>query len=569
MREKTEEMVRELGVEKSSIEYSGYSIYSQNKEYIIKNVDIQLNGTECCLFDKEYNFIFNKCKIRIGIKHKQDYSNIYFEECELEDFSIDNSKYMSSINTLNFRKCIFKKKVDLSFIKFINLNFSHNIFKEDVDFYKCVFGEENSKNTIDLSSIVFEKNVKFDEAEFVSFATFHTTSFRATASFYKTKFDIIPNFSPADFQGILNINLAEFGKGNKGFEYSDISKLVDMAYSSKNTPNTEEKKIQNSINIRDSFRGIKDKLIKQSNILEAQKFHKAELYCKEIEFEKNDYLSLKEKIEFLLLKFYRITSEHHTNFIRIFECILWLICVFGIVSLIFSDFSNEYVFMAFVVLSILYLICIIFSKTHFSDIIMFFIAVIFIVFWLLTKKFFINLFEFKIILILSNLVVVIVFITLFFMPFTFIKICKNYSIPKYAKTFFKMLLYGGASVVISINLNVVNPILGTNNMIQDTKNLDKELNKLGGEKIIEIANIIYNSDFVENITEAKNIIRKDLLDYNATDKNIDIIILKKKLETYILTKSISNYLYLAFYLILILLIFSLQKTARKNSIIPQ
>ena len=136
-------------------------------------------------------------------------------------------------------------------------------------------------------------------------------------------------------------------------------------------------------NFRDSFRIIKHSLIEIDNNLEASNFHKLELYAKEIELDyiteleryKNKNISLKisnlsewesfarkhmkdstaSKIkeikiniknykqnndnwknlkhffDFFILTFYRNTSEHHTDFIRILNFTIIMIALFGFI----------------------------------------------------------------------------------------------------------------------------------------------------------------------------------------------------------------------------------------------
>lgn len=182
---------------------------------------------------------------------------------------------------INFKKCVFEKEVDFSELTFIDADFSKSTFKGVTNFKGCIFGNEiNTEKTIDLSEIVFEDNVYFDESIFNHFVAFHSTSFKKTASFYRAEFNTMPNFSPGDFQGTLNLNNAKwFGsKAEEAFKFDTIKKNVQKAYENHNF-------IENVINFRSSFCGIKNVLLGKQNLLDAKNFHKAELYCKEMELE--------------------------------------------------------------------------------------------------------------------------------------------------------------------------------------------------------------------------------------------------------------------------------------------
>ncbi|MGG7073724.1 hypothetical protein U5B43_05630 [Campylobacter sp. 9BO] len=205
----------------------------------------------------------------------------------------------------------------------------------------------------------------------------------------------MPNFSPGDFQGILNLNNATWFDKND-FDFDVIKDNIKNAYNQNDF-------LQNTINFRDSFCGIKHNLLQKGNSIDASNHHKAELYCKEVELEyeiiedekqRNEYnknLSIKWKFwittsailflvsfgfvilnlncgwigislakkslftpliffvlyafyntrelkladftkwfEYISLKIYRNTSEHHTNLNKIFHFTLLMIAIYGV-----------------------------------------------------------------------------------------------------------------------------------------------------------------------------------------------------------------------------------------------
>ena len=96
---------------------------------------------------------------------------------------------------------------------------------------------------------------------------------------------------------------------------------------------------------RDSFRIFKNALIKENNNLDASEFHKLELYCKEIELGESIHAGgiqaqseedvrkntkpFKESIDWFLLKFYRKLSEHHTDLLRVLNNLILLIALYA------------------------------------------------------------------------------------------------------------------------------------------------------------------------------------------------------------------------------------------------
>ncbi len=262
---------------------------------------------------------------------------------------------------INFKKCVFEKEVDFSESTFTDANFSKSTFKGVTNFKGCIFGNEiNTEKTIDLSEIVFEDNVYFDESIFNHFVAFHSTSFKKTASFYRVEFNTMPNFSPGDFQGILNLNNAKwFGsKAEEAFEFDIIKNNIQKAYENHNF-------IENVINFRSSFCGIKNVLLGKQNLLDAKNFHKAELYCKEMELEyeladsknkitqqdkQSKSLKKPKKEEINIIRFLKFLFSILKNtvvflFKAIVNTLIFIECIFVSPIFLISYLSCSFVFM--------------------------------------------------------------------------------------------------------------------------------------------------------------------------------------------------------------------------------
>lgn len=425
-------------------------------------------------------------------------------------FSGECSFAGNTFDELDLSHCVFKKNVSFLGCKFKNksTDFSHSVFEGNADFSGCEFGAEvDVEKTIDLSSITFNGNAKFDESVFNHFVAFHTTSFKATASFYKCKFNTIPNFSPADFKGILNINNVVWGEKNKGFDFKNVKELVEKAYNSNDT-------MENVINLRSSFSGMKHKLIEQDNLLDAQNFHKAELYCKEIELKKEKSRSTKKWVEWALLLLYRKISDHHTDLNKILHIMLMVIVSYG-VMIVMSEYvfyCTGHVFASFL------LACLCFGLS---------IAILY------------SLYQVK-------------------------KCCINWIT--------RAIIYTGIVAILICWPNILNPVLGMSNS-SEYKNtrVMKVIDKLTAAELNQVntelmawrhiqANIAKSTR--EQILENKNIIKKNKY---LTPALTDIVTAIKQDEVIYATRNSMSVIYIV---LLVLCLYSLQKTARKNTIVP-
>lgn len=206
-------------------------------------------------------------------------------------------------------KTTFKQKVVLQCRDFI----------QDVSFQECVF-----ENGLSIMGCNFHKNALFDDAKINGFFVASKSVFHKQASFWNVDFKEIPNFSGV---GFTESNLVNFVNAKVDNSFEKLSQLAKNETCDKN--NNASNQIINDI--RDSYRTIKNTLIQQNNFLDASQWHKLELYAKEIELEsKKPKIFSKDWIDKWILKFYRHTSEHHTDLVRIIH---WVIILIGYFSL--------------------------------------------------------------------------------------------------------------------------------------------------------------------------------------------------------------------------------------------
>ncbi|EAI4951727.1 hypothetical protein F7U24_06130 [Campylobacter jejuni] len=313
-----------------------------------------------CKFNKEF------CIARINISKQIVFENIYF----LENVFIEWVNFNEN-SCLRFFKCNFKKQCNFKynifyneidfldiyakelileqniFNKFLyiqnstinNINLWKNKFKNRCYFVDSKFGYKDKDNTtkLNFSNTHFEDNAYFNNSEFYSYADFHECEFEKIACFYGVRFDKAPNFSQAIFKGNLNAVNA-----NLNFIFDDLQERIKQEYEDFNKNIENKKSLDKFANdFRDSFRTFKNALIKDNNLLDASNFHKYELYCKEIELKQNwdkkgenvknttdlekNVSRIRDFMDFLLLGFYRKLCDHHTDFLKVFNNLILLV----------------------------------------------------------------------------------------------------------------------------------------------------------------------------------------------------------------------------------------------------
>lgn len=318
-----------------------------------------------CKFNKEF------CIARINISKQIVFENIYF----LENVFIEWVNFNEN-SCLRFFKCNFKKQCNFKynifyneidfldiyakelileqniFNKFLyiqnstinNINLWKNKFKNRCYFVDSKFGYKDKDNTtkLNFSNTHFEDNTYFNNSEFYSYADFHECEFEKIACFYGVRFDKAPNFSQAIFKGNLNAVNA-----NLNFTFDDLQERIKQEYEDFNKNIENKKSLDKFANdFRDSFRTFKNALIKDNNLLDASNFHKYELYCKEIELKQNwdkkgenvknttdlekNVSRIRDFMDFLLLGFYRKLCDHHTDFLKVFNNLILLIALYAL-----------------------------------------------------------------------------------------------------------------------------------------------------------------------------------------------------------------------------------------------
>lgn len=571
-----------------------------------------------CTFEKTLNLkniifektlTFNQCKFKRKIRM---YSNIFLSHLVFRDCYDKQSK---KITSLDLQENEFKGYFFIKNCAIEKINLWKNKFKNRCYFMDCEFGYRQDKDNqakLNFSNTHFEDNVYFNNSEFYNYADFHECEFDDIACFYGVKFYKTPNFSACYFKEPKAVNLINVDIDK--LDFKSVEKYIEDNYKDESYKNEtkgiqdkkeffkikNKHKLRYAKNLKDSFRVIKDVLITQNNTLEAQEWHKLELYAKEKENHINLSVKDREKnadifkniliwFNCVLLNVYRNTSDHHNDFLKNLNFTVGMIVLYGVFIFFcqaciepYSKFFNELKSsVIFIIIGILvFLCCIMFyfnrKKSIFAKSIFFIIAMVFIVLYLVTYFYKTN--EYKTILYLVMCYILSIYICYFF--FNIKNIIFN--------IVFKFMLYLVFLFFLINSSQLINPFTGvfSSDKLYESQ-FEKSLNDLNTSAIINLASILQsdfnlhlkdqNISFTE-LNSAKALIvanKENLLKLNDANLNITKEVLGEKYTELLktinqdkITENTIKSTSVLYGIILLLCIFSLQKTARKNSIVP-
>ncbi|EAI0031788.1 TPA: pentapeptide repeat-containing protein [Campylobacter jejuni] len=564
---------------------------------------------------KNYKSIFKKeVYINCNCFERLNFSHCEFESKVSLRFLKDN-KYKEFHNGVDFSNCIFKNEVDFSYFasgtplpdnKYYN-NAQNTLFKD------CIF-----ENKVDFHNSKITNNIYFNNAHFKDYVDFHECEFEKTASFYGVRFEKVPNFSACYFKEPKAVNLTNVNIDKldfKSLEQYIEDNYKDESYKNETKGIQDEKeifKIQNehqlryAKNLKDSFRVIKDVLITQNNTLEAQEWHKLELYAKERELlfevescykEKNkpfiaakseDKNSINLTFSVLLLWIYRVTSLHHTNLPRIINFTSLNIVAFGLLVCLITylsyhiDKQTNFWFLGVFILSVLVMAIVYLTlkkhKLKSIRLILFIFLAFLMALFLIQSITLLHLFSDVIFALFLYCLLVIALICLY--PYinsiSFVSYCFNW------------LVYFFLVMVVVIKPQLINPFAGifSSDKLYESQ-FEKSLNDLNASAIVNLASILQNDfnlhlkdqniSFTE-LNSAKALIvanKENLLKLNDANLNRAKEVLGEKYTELLktinqdkITENTIKSTSVLYGIILLLCIFSLQKTARKNSIVP-
>lgn len=296
----------------------------------------------------------------------------YDSKKKLYILSINDNAYIFSIRDI-YKECknknieLFTKDKDDEIIinKPIKVEWNNKRKNVKIDFQRCEF-----KERVYFTNCEFNGNVFFNHTIFCKYADFHESIFNGIVSFYNVTFKSAPNFSTCVFSNLQATNFI-----NVKIDSLDFDSVEDFVKEYKNDKSYDEKlgkdnefKIRYANNARDSFRTIKNVLIENNNLIDASKWHKLELYAKEQEIDLNNPKRFgKDWFDWLQLLFYRKTSAHHTDLLKILSWFVILVGAFATALFFEKNFFNKKILWSILLgsLSIVLCLSIIFDKIKF------------------------------------------------------------------------------------------------------------------------------------------------------------------------------------------------------------
>ncbi len=342
--------------QKETLQTEMYSAVSNRLEKVLQLHDLSSQKTNINM-ERIKNITNNICmqiwgKFEIATVLRITEKNINFENNRFVVFgSADNPLQISNFNfdyfdyALQFRYCNFQVKLGHESIiskECIFLSFENCEFLEKIDFYSrkihidyaieikdCIIHKE-----FRMDNKIVNVNLYFNNSTFKDYVDFHESKFNQTACFYGVTFEKVPNFSQTIFNGNLNLVNSKLNFGFKECKEA-VENELDRRTIITSIPNAKFPVLYEVANdFRDSFRIFKSSLIKDNNLLDASNYHKIELYFKEIELDsKNPKFFSKEWIDLWQLRFYRLTSNHHTDLLKSFNSLIVLIGIFVLFGL--------------------------------------------------------------------------------------------------------------------------------------------------------------------------------------------------------------------------------------------
>lgn len=588
-------------------------------------------------FEFKYEIVFINCKfkdIESFNTYETKHNFLIFQKCKFDSKIIESDLTVQNVSILNnkflFFACEFNGNIDIGKVTFSDeIKFSDCSFKDmvkldikaslnNIEFDSCLFEKE-----VDLQGSIFEKEVYFTNCYFKNTTNFSHCKFKNIASFYNSTFEKVPNFSASYFKEQKAVNLINVNVDKISFK--SIEKYVENNYkkdkyykkeleeikSNENKNKLKQKldkkyKLKCIKNIKDSFRNIKDVLISQSNILEVQEWHKLELYTMEKEYDiKLEFEKIQDNINIfsniliwfncILLNIYRNTSNHHTNFLKIFHFTIGVVSLYATFCyLIYNFFEQSHTFLLYIL-----------TKDFFGFKVVYYILFVFIILCTIMMLLYQN----KNNIFTYSLLFVVVYICLYFfygiLPYCLISLNFRelfffvsvyilsmflyYIIFLYFQRYlllnfiFKLFLYLTFLFVLISTPQLLNPLLGvfSSDKLYESK-FEKSLSELNSSSVSKILDIMQenfenkNSDLNMTFTElnsAKDYIKANkniIIDVNLTKaKNImpNYENIAKSAMQDELVQGVIKSTSILYAIILLLCIFSLQKTARKNSIV--
>ena len=217
-----------------------------------------------------------------------------------------------------FGNVIFQGKVSFALSKFkaevlfVNIILDNCIFNH-IEFNKTKFINIDSKNTKTYTFInsIFKDTLSFENLN-ISKLEFDNVVFNGIVTFDRTNLGNKPHFTNCTFSNQFNIEHKHIQ-----YSYEEIKEIKDY---------------DSLLNYRDLFRKLKSNRIAHHNLIDASELHTQELYARELELDSKKGKTIKEKIDYWQLWFYRNLCDHHTDLLLNLK---WLVIAIGLFALLY------------------------------------------------------------------------------------------------------------------------------------------------------------------------------------------------------------------------------------------
>ncbi|EGP2596436.1 hypothetical protein IYP53_001258, partial [Campylobacter coli] len=237
-----------------------------------------------------------------------------------------------------FDSLVLKAKIGFLFSTFkdetlfLNINPNNCIF-HNVEFNKINFIHNDDINVESYAESYVFRNAVFKDA--LSFKgmkferlEFDNVLFNGVVTFSNTKLNTKPQFINCTFSNQFNIEHQYIKYSDKDIE-NKINNIQD-----------KNDKFRALLNLRDLFRKLKSNRIAHHNLIDASELRTQELYARELELKYKEKKSLREKIERWQLSFYHKLCDHHTDLLKAFHNLLIVVMLFGMFSFALDKFKQ-------------------------------------------------------------------------------------------------------------------------------------------------------------------------------------------------------------------------------------
>lgn len=307
---------------------------------IIKNMVIARDLTFCneisflnCTFEKMVDFSGVEFQARVDFSISRFKGEARFIETKFLAIQKDNEIIENNFEEAHFEnKCYFSEvefkgrvsfvisrfKGELLFVNILSLNNVLEFNQVEINRIKFIDTTEQPNSYYFLNS-TFKSIINFENLN-INDLIFYNVVFENIVTFYKVKFNNKPNFENCTFSNQFNIE-------HKYIEYNfdEIEKIREY---------------DRLLNYRDLFRKLKSNRIAHHNLIDASELRTQELYARELELKHKENKSLKEKIEQYQLFFYHKLCDHHTDLLKVFHNLLIIIMLFSVFSFVLDKFKQ-------------------------------------------------------------------------------------------------------------------------------------------------------------------------------------------------------------------------------------